>query len=268
MNRTSGITVLAIGLFAAVWGLHLAPAFAAGESVASDQPEYMMGDTAYLFGNGFAAGSSVVVEVQRPNGSIVTGNGTETSGSDTVTVAANGSFTYAYWLSGAPAVVYDGTFTVRAKVPSTGTVLATTTFLDNPQYGLQGCSRGKGDCTDSESPSTGWADGATPINGWTSGALKGWFELENVPYRLRITLPAATDAKTYYIMNEHDNYSAGVTGIDAGSDFYVGAGVGATGYTEGQKTKNCVFQATRTASSNPTTSSPCIVTGPTYTGVN
>ena len=59
------------------------------ESVASDQPEYMVRDTVYIFGNGYQAGASVRVVVQRANESIVTGDGTGTSGSDIVVTSTS-----------------------------------------------------------------------------------------------------------------------------------------------------------------------------------
>src|SRR3990172_7759768 len=112
---------LLVALFVSIGGLLLAsPASTthvtpATEVVSTDQPEYTQGDTAVIYGQGFAPGSSVIVEVVRVGGSIVTGNGTETVGSDTVTVSASGTFTYLYLIDGGPPEVYDGTLTVNAR---------------------------------------------------------------------------------------------------------------------------------------------------------
>ena len=246
------------------------PAYAA-PLIETDQPEYMMGETVYVFGSGFTPNQQVIVQVIRVDNSIVTGNGTETPGSDIITVDPYGSFIYPYWLSGGTEAQYYGTLVVNAIDNVTLVTLATTTFLDNPSFGLQGCSRYRGDCTDSATPATGWADGTNPMNGWTSGNVKGWYELEDVPYRLKIKLKNPSDAKIYYITTEHDNLSGGVLGVDSASGFYVGAGDDDdNNYKEGELTKTCVVQAYRTTAPAdlPTPSNPCIVTGPTYSGVN
>ncbi|MDD5435016.1 MAG: DUF11 domain-containing protein, partial [Nitrospira sp.] len=240
------------------------------EVIAPGQPEYMQGDIVYIYGNGFTPNQQVIVQVIRVDGSIVTGNGTETPGSDMITVDPLGSFIYPYLLDGGTPAQYFGTLTVNAIDTATLTTLATTTFLDNPSVGLQGCSRERGDCTQSATPLTGWADGTNPMNGWTSGDVKGWYELEDVPYRLRFNPRESSDAGIHYITIEHDNLRSGVTGVDSASGFYVGAGPDASGYTEGILTKNCVVQAYRTTAPAdlPTSSNPCIVTGPTYSGVD
>ncbi|MDZ4384258.1 MAG: hypothetical protein U0940_02115, partial [Nitrospirota bacterium] len=239
------------------------------ETIAADQPEYMQGDTVFILGDGFEPNHQVIVQVIRVDGSIVTGNGTETPGSDIITSDPYGSFIYPYLLDGGDTSVYYGTLTVNAiDTSDMATVLATNTFLDHPNVGLQGCSRERGDCTESVTPSTGWANGINHMNGWTSGNVKGWYELENVPYRLRINPREPNDAKTYYFTVEHDNLKNGVTGVDGASEFYVGAGPDMWGYTEGTLTKNCVLQANRLVGNNPTTLNPCIVTGPTYSGVD
>ncbi len=237
------------------------------ESIVADQPEYTMGDTVKISGQGFEPNHLVKVQVIRVDGSIVTGNGSETPGSDIVTTDPYGTFTYFYLLDGGPVSAYNGILTVNAIDTFNSQVLATTSFKDDPHFLLQGCSWAHGDCTQ-DNPATGWADGSSPMDGWTSGNLKGWFELDNVPFRLRMNMRSPGDAGTYYISNEHDNLRNGVTGVDSASEFYVGVGPGVSGSTEGTLTKTCVLQATRTVGTNPTTSTPCIVTGPTYTGVD
>ncbi|MGH7274656.1 MAG: hypothetical protein ACREIQ_09395, partial [Nitrospiria bacterium] len=220
---------------------------------------------AIIYGVGFNWYLPVIVEVERPDASIIKGDGTETPGSDRVTTNTDGNFVYFYIIDGAP----EGTYTVRVKDAATDMLLATTTFLDQAQFMLQGCSKHKGDCTQ-DIPSA-WADGASPMDGWTSGVVKGWNEGDDVPYRLRINLPKASDAGTYYIMNEHDNLRSGITGIDSASLFYVGFGPQPNDPSspEGTLKKSCVPQATRAVGDNPTIpAKPCIVTGPTFTGID
>src|SRR3990172_8835484 len=242
---------------------------AAAVNIYSDEPDYMIGDTAIIYGHGFPLNYTITVQVIRADGSIVKGDGTETPGSDSVITDSYGNLVYLYSLSGGPEAAYNGTITVHAidPMPNPDQTLATTTFLDSPRFLLNGCSREKGDCE--ADPSAAWANGTNPMNGWTSGNLKGWYEGEDVPYRLRIALPKSEDAGTYYIMNQHDYKRSGIIGVDSGSGFYVGVGPGGTG-TEGALTKNCT---TLTGGSSLPASLPyagynCVVMGPTYTDVD
>lgn len=228
-------------------------------TVWTDEPEYLKGDISHIYGESFAPYTSILIKVTRPDGSVVTGDGSETIGSDTILTNVDGNFAYSYSINGIQA---EGIYTVEAidTAPDPDVILATTTFLDKAQFLLQGCSWTKGDCT--QAPLPAWANGPTPMDGWTSGVLKGWAELDYVSYRLRVNLPKPGDAGTYYITNEHDNLRSGVTGVDDMTEFYVGKMV------DGTLTKTCTFQATRTTIDNPTSLNPCIVTGHTYTGQN
>src|SRR3972149_8193059 len=142
------IIALCLTSFIAMAAFAPTPVFAAPLKE-TDQPEYMMGETVYVFGSGFTPNEQVIVQVIRVDNSIVTGNGTETPGSDIITVDPYGSFIYPYWLFGGTTEQYYGTLVVNAIDNVTLVTLATTTFLDNPSFGLQGCSRYRGDCTDS-----------------------------------------------------------------------------------------------------------------------
>ena len=247
-----------------------AMAVTGNEYIWTEEPQYLKGDTAYIFGIGFTPYTPVLIKVTRPDASVVTGDGTETPGSDTVVTNVDGNFAYSYMIDGIQA---EGTYTVEAidTAPDPDYLLAATSFIDTAQFLLQGCSWHKGDCTQEAPPA--WADGMTPMDGWTSGVLKGWFELEDVPYRLRVNLPKPGDAGTYYITNEHDNLRSGVQGADDVTEFYIGK------YSDGTLIKTCNFQPTRVVGDNPTTLNPCIVTGDnttllgvdpdhTYTGVD
>ena len=248
--------------------IHAGSLFAATgyESISSDQPEYMPGDTATISGVGFEPNHAIEVQVIRADGSIVTGNGTETPGSDTVTTDATGHFAYSYLLAGGDRSVYNGILTTNAIDPDSSATLATTTFIDGDEFVVQGCdSNGHNDHCNPDTVATGWAGGSYPINGWTSGELQGWQPLDNVPFRVRLDLKNA-QAGIVNITTIQD-YSTSVGGatvlaIDSASDFYVGVGPGGSG-TEGDLSKSCVLGA---AGDLPTTGTPCIVSGPTYSG--
>ncbi|MBI3608409.1 MAG: DUF11 domain-containing protein, partial [Nitrospirae bacterium] len=253
------------GLFLASSALatHVTPAT---EAISANQPEYTLGDTAVIYGVGFAPNVSVIMEVKRLDGTVVKGDGTNTPGSDTVVTDGMGAFTYSYIIEGPPAA-YAGIVTANARDAGTPlTVLATTTFIDGPQYLLQGCSKDRGKCT--YDSSAGWAGGSSPINGWSASSLRGWFAGDDVPFRLRIGLRDIGSDGVYSHMTEQDNLSSGIFGVSSASGFYVGAGPSVPGYTEGALTKNCVVQATRLLGDVPNAAKPCIVTGPFYTGVD
>src|SRR5262249_45321753 len=80
--------------------------------------------TVHISGSGFAANCSLNVKVIRPDGSVVTGDGTFTPGMDAVTTDSNGAFIDNYILDG---VV--GTYTVQA-LSVNDAILATVTFTD------------------------------------------------------------------------------------------------------------------------------------------
>ncbi|MCC7201160.1 MAG: DUF11 domain-containing protein [Nitrospirae bacterium] len=269
LRKKSALTSLLI-LTAFITGLitmtvaTVSPAHAVtgSEAIVTDQLEYMIGDTAAISGTNFDPGVPVTINVVRVDGIIDTA---------AVTTDGTGAFTYNYYLNPNaipdPELAYFGTLTVNVR-DELGAILASTTFLDNPNYLLQGCSRDKGDCTDSLS-GTGWADGTSPMDGWTSGNVKGWYEQEYVPYRLRINLRKSSDGnKNYYIMNQHDNLRSGTYGVDGIGDFYVGSGPDSSVYPEGKLTKNCTVRAAGTGILVPTTGTPCYVSGPIYSGID
>ena len=97
------------------------------ENVTTDQRSYDPGSTVHIAGMGYAPNCDVVIQVTRPDGSVVTGDGTSTPGSDTVTTALLGSFSYDYQLQAVPPI--EGTYVV--EVPGAGdVVLARMTFHD------------------------------------------------------------------------------------------------------------------------------------------
>jgi len=236
------------------------------ESISSDQPEYMPGDTATISGVGFEPNHVIEVQVIRADGSVVTGDGTETPGSDTVTTDSTGHFEYAYLLAGGDRSVYNGILTANAIDSGAGATIATTTFIDGDQFTVQGCdANSHHDHCNPDSTASGWAGGANPIDGWTSGELQAWQPLDNVPFRVRLDLKEApAGIINITTMQDYSTISGGTTvlAIDSASDFYVGIGPDGPG-TEGDLTKNCVLGP---ASDVPTAATPCIVSGPSYSG--
>src|SRR5438874_3872885 len=97
------------------------------ELVATDSPRYDPGSLVHVTGMGYAPGCDVVVKVTRPDGSVVTGDGTFAPGSDTVTTDLFGGFSYDYQLASNPAI--EGTYAVDV-LGLADTVLAHTTFED------------------------------------------------------------------------------------------------------------------------------------------
>lgn len=101
-----------------------------GPSVVSDEPAYDPGATVTVTGSGFDADATLTVIVTRPDGSVVTGDGTETPGSDTVVADAEGGFTYLYVLPLDISGVYD-----VDVLDDSGTRLASTFFFDSHYRG-------------------------------------------------------------------------------------------------------------------------------------
>src|SRR2546421_1197130 len=97
------------------------------ELVSTDAPSYTPGSLVHVSGMGYAPGCDVVVKVTRPDGSVVSGDGTFTPGSDTVTTDFLGGFSYDYQLPSNPAI--EGTYAVDV-LGLADTVLAHATFQD------------------------------------------------------------------------------------------------------------------------------------------
>ena len=97
------------------------------ESVATDKPDYPPEAIVHITGAGYAASCQVTVRVTRPDGSVVTGDGSSAPGSDAVTTSSAGRLAYDY-------ILFDGveaTYIVDA-LGAGGQTLATTTFTDGP----------------------------------------------------------------------------------------------------------------------------------------
>jgi hypothetical protein len=92
--------------------------------VTTNKGDYSPDMKVVILGKNFEPNTEYTVVVIRPNGEIVTGDGTYTPGSDTVTTNGGGNFNYHYTLCGV-----DGTFNVNVVGPD-GLVKASTSFTD------------------------------------------------------------------------------------------------------------------------------------------
>ena len=94
------------------------------ESIATDKADYAPGATVHMTGAGYGRSCLVKVEVTRPDGSIVKGDGSFEPGVDEVSTTARGRLAYDYVLNG-----IEGLYRVRV-LGAGNTVLARTTFTD------------------------------------------------------------------------------------------------------------------------------------------
>jgi len=148
----------------------------------TDKADYEFWETVTIYGSGFNPNTNIQITITRPD-----------SGVDTGSTMSNayGSFVYYYVLNG-----MVGTYNV---VATDGANFASTTFTE-ARYHLEGYTR-------------------LPHAKWHTGILKGWYECEEVPYRLKMI---DVDATTYIISNYHDYDDGGVPGVDYCTDFYMG----------------------------------------------
>ena len=106
----------------------LSVSFDVGPVVLLDKGDYRDGETVHMSGLAFPPYSTFSAYVTRPDGSVVTGNGTNTPGTDSVTTDAAGSFAYDY-------VIRDGTREVyEVDVVRDGISLANTSFTDSTAF--------------------------------------------------------------------------------------------------------------------------------------
>ena len=103
--------------------------FTNGPVVMLDKGDYRTNETVHVMGEGYIPFETLTVQVTRPDGSIVTGNGTETPGSDAVGADADGKFAYDYIIRNG--VVAD--YVVDILGPS-GVPLASTSFTDSGNF--------------------------------------------------------------------------------------------------------------------------------------
>ena len=94
-----------------------------------DKGDYRTNETVHVMGEGYIPFETLTVQVTRPDGSIVTGNGTETPGSDAVGADADGTFAYDYIIRNG--VVADYLVDILG---SSGVPMASTSFTDSGNF--------------------------------------------------------------------------------------------------------------------------------------
>src|SRR3954447_2805248 len=97
------------------------------ETISTNRDDYAPGAIVHLSGAGFAPACDVVVQVTRPDGLVVVGDGSDTPGSDTVSTDLFGNLTYDYQLDSFPPVI--GTYVIDVLGVG-GSVVAHMTFTD------------------------------------------------------------------------------------------------------------------------------------------
>lgn len=93
-------------------------------SLTTNKEDYSPGETVIIKGKNFEPNTYFIVEVIRPGGSIVVGDGSFEPGSDMVYTNASGNFNYHYQLNG-----IEGTYIIKVKDLG-GTLIMEGTFTD------------------------------------------------------------------------------------------------------------------------------------------
>jgi len=104
-------------------------AFTNGPQVSTDKGDYRDNETVRISGVAFSPMTDLSVRVTRPDGSVVTGDGTNTPGTDTITTDAQGAFSFDY-------IIRLGTraeYLVEVLGPD-GSALAETSFTDSGAF--------------------------------------------------------------------------------------------------------------------------------------
>ena len=95
-------------------------------TVATDKPDYGAFELVTINGTGYTPGQLLDIQIVRPDLTMVTGDGSDTPGYDSVNADGSGSFIYLYQLNDYAA----GTYVVYVLDNATGSPLALTTFED------------------------------------------------------------------------------------------------------------------------------------------
>ena len=98
--------------------------------ITTDKDDYFSDETVTITGGGFAPDTDYAVPVIRPDGTIVTGDGTFTPGWDSVSSDGVGAFTYLYQLDGIPGLYEARVYPSPWDGNLSESPIASTTFSD------------------------------------------------------------------------------------------------------------------------------------------
>ncbi|HEX8053828.1 MAG TPA: SdrD B-like domain-containing protein, partial [Thermoleophilaceae bacterium] len=196
------------------------------ETVRTDKARYPTEDLVHVSGSGYAAGCEVVVRIVRPDGSVVVGDGSETTGSDVVRTSADGRLAYDYRLG-----TVSGTYRIYVVHPESGAVLASAEFEDaailtNLRLGATGAENyvfAAGDRVDaagtvSNSRNYRWtilrSDGTSTVGPCTatSSTTQGGSEAVTYSYTVAASDPASTATPYTFRLQEFANNDTTCTG--------------------------------------------------------
>jgi hypothetical protein len=153
-----------------------------GPSIWTDKADYAPNETVTIYGSGFAPGASYDVPVIRPDGSIVTGDGSFTPGWDTIQADSAGGFTYYYVLNGIAGPyqvrVYDSPWSGDRAEAS----LASASFTDAPHDINPGTHQGQ------RAPGGVVSPGAN----YTSGNITEYSEGDSINFRFTLLSTSET----------------------------------------------------------------------------
>jgi hypothetical protein len=180
------VATLVVGVLAAAIVAIPGIANASTPTLSTDQSVYYPGQTVHFSGSGLSASTTYALPVLRPDGSIVTGDGSGTPGWDQATTDSSGNLAYNYFLAG-----MDGVFEGRVY-PSdwagdwSASPLASATFSDpNPAANLDQCRNGPfatpSPCDGTDANPFGW------VNGDANSVQAHYREGESIPYRIRFS---------------------------------------------------------------------------------
>ena len=147
-------------------------AFTNGPQVSTDKGDYRDNETVHITGVAFAPMTDLSVRVTRPDGSVVTGDGTNTPGTDMVTTDAQGAFSFDYIIR----LGSRADYLVEILGPD-GSALAATSYTDSGAFVKNIAATSRTTVTNSSItltvPAAGLAGGNSIIVGLQVGAPIG-----------------------------------------------------------------------------------------------
>ncbi len=149
------------------------------ETVQTDAPDYAPESIVHVTGLGYASQCDVRVEVTRPDGSIVHGDGSFSPGVDTATTSPTGTLVYDYQLDG-----ILGIYHIRV-LGAWDTVLAEMDFVDSPCAAISAVFDGVSTCNLSVNHPVAANTAVAPRPGPEPAHPRRWFDHRRARCELR-----------------------------------------------------------------------------------